>query len=162
MAARERLVAEYEVLGFSASGHPFTLLRTDLPPGIVRSDRLNTFDHGTAISIAGLVVARQRPETARGYTFVLLEDEAGMMNAVVRPDVYERDRVAVRGEPFLQVNGTISQDDGTVNIIAEEVLPLKVGRTGGPADGPSERAVHQPYGFLKNLRRHAPGSKNWA
>ncbi len=162
VAARERLVAEYEVLGFSTSGHPFTLLRNDLPAGIVRSDRLETLKHGAEIRIAGLVVARQRPETARGYTFVLLEDEAGMMNAIVRPDVYERDRVAVRGEPFVQINGTLARDDGTVNIIAEEVWPLNVGRAGRPEVERPERAARRPFAFLKDLRRHAPGSKNWA
>jgi error-prone DNA polymerase len=161
VAPRERLVAEYEVLGFSASGHPFTLLRNDLPAGVVRSDCLETLGHGTEVHIAGLVVARQRPETARGYTFILLEDEAGMMNAIVRPDVYERDRIAVRGEPFLQIVGTLAQDDGTVNILAEEVRPLNVGRIGGSADRRSDRANRHPYTFLKDLRRHAPGSKNW-
>jgi DNA polymerase III alpha subunit len=114
------------------------------------------------VQVAGLVVARQRPETARGYTFVLLEDEAGMMNAIVRPDVYERDRIAVRSEPFIQVIGTIARDDGTVNIVAEEIRPLNLGQTDPPTAGTPYQAVERPFSFLKDLRRHAPSSKNWA
>lgn len=173
IATDERLVAEYEVLGFAASGHPFSLLRDALPPGVVQSDRLDALEHGAAIEIAGLVVARQRPETARGYVFVLLEDEAGMMNAIVRPKVYDRDRVAIRGEPFLWILGTLAKDDGTLNIIAEEIRPLKLRRTAGQAVGrsdipseplsarPPNRQTASPYTFLKNLRRNAPGARSW-
>src|SRR6185295_9323630 len=98
-----RMLAEYSVLGFAASGHPLAMLRDALPNGLVQSDRLATLSHRALVEVAGLVVARQRPETAKGVVFLLLEDEAGMMNVIVRPDVYERDRVAVRGEPFLRV-----------------------------------------------------------
>jgi error-prone DNA polymerase len=169
VAADERLVAEYQVLGFAPSGHPFMVLRDTLPSGVVRSDALDRLDHGAELQVAGLVVARQRPETARGYTFVLLEDEAGMMNAIVRPQVYERDRLAIRGEPFLWILGTLAKDDGTLNIIAEEVRPLTLTpRSDGalpspfslPAS-PSHATSRSPYGFLKQLRRTAPDSKNW-
>jgi error-prone DNA polymerase len=166
----ERLVAEYEMLGFAASGHPFTLLRPALPPAVIRSDRLETLDHGTEVEVAGIVVARQRPETARGYTFILIEDEAGMMNAIVRPEIYERDRVAVRGEPFLRISGTLAKDDGTINIIAERVQALEVGlrggkangRTGHPRAGVSIEAPVSPTTLLKDLRRTPPAAKSWA
>ncbi len=143
LAAHERLLAEYATLGFSAGGHPLSLVREALPPGIVPSDKLATQEHGAAIEVAGLVVARQRPETAKGFVFVLLEDEAGMSNVIVRPDVYERCRAAVRGEPFLWVHGTLAKDDGTVNVLAEEVEGLQCGA------------------FLKTMRRVAPDSKDW-
>src|SRR5206468_2670029 len=65
--------------------------------------------------------------TAKGFIFVLLEDEAGMVNVIVRPDVYERYRTAVRGEPLLWVRGKLAKDDGTVNVLAEEAQGLKVG-----------------------------------
>ncbi len=168
VGADERLVAEYQVLGFAAGSHPFSLLRDALPSGIVRSDHLGELAHGAEVAVAGLVVARQRPETARGYTFVLMEDEAGMINAIVRPKVFERDRIAIRGEPFLWIVGTLAKDDGTLNIIAEEVRALELGRTGGQAAGRSAgaRALMtaqpvRPTAFLKNLRRNAPDSKNW-
>ncbi len=160
VAADERLVAEYQVLGFSASGHPFALLRHALPTNVIRSDRLGSLEHGEAIQVAGLVVARQRPETARGFTFILLEDEAGMMNAIVRPQVYDRDRTAIRGEPFLWILGTLARDEGTLNIVAEEVRALKVTRAFGRPGVRAQRAG-SPYAFLKRLRRDAPQAKSW-
>jgi error-prone DNA polymerase len=174
VAADERLAAEYEMLGFAASGHPFTILRPSLPPELIRSDRLERLEHGAEVDVAGIVVARQRPETARGYTFILFEDERGMMNAIVRPEIYERDRVAVRGEPFLRIRGTLAKDDGTINIIAEEVRALEMRRTGGPAvrrsvtstvnrsaGPPDRRSALAPSAFLKTLRRTPPAAKSW-
>jgi error-prone DNA polymerase len=158
----ERLVAEYEVLGFAASGHPFTLLHPALPPGVRRSDHFSELAHGADVEIAGLVVARQRPETARGYTFILLEDDAGMMNAIVRPDVYERDRIAIRGEPFLWIRGRLSRDDGTVNIIAEDVRPLIIGPARDRPPAGRTLLARPPAALLKDLRRNPPSSKNWA
>ena len=143
LAAHERLLAEYATIGFSAGAHPFSLVRDALPPGVVASDRLKEHEHGGSIEVAGLVVARQRPETAKGFVFVLLEDEAGMSNVIVRPDVYDRYRATVRGEPFLWVRGKLAKDDGTVNVIAEEVEGLQCGD------------------FLKTMRRVAPDSKDW-
>jgi DNA polymerase III alpha subunit len=108
-----------------------------------------------------------------------MEDEAGMINAILRPDVYERDRVAVRGEPFLWIIGTLAKDDGTVNIIAEEVRALTVRRKGGQTDrrkgtsptdpatlppyhsAPTNRESTNPYRFLRSMRQLAPGSKDW-
>ncbi|MGH7672034.1 MAG: DNA polymerase III subunit alpha [Gemmatimonadales bacterium] len=140
--ATERLLAEYATLGFSARGHPLSLVREALPAGLTRSDRLVELETGARCQVAGLVVARQRPETAKGFVFVLLEDEGGMSNVIVRPDVYERYRAAVRGEPFLWVRGKLAKDDGTVNVLAEEVEGLKLA-------------------FLKTLRQVAPDSKDW-
>ncbi len=143
LAAHERLLAEYSTLGFSAGAHPFSLVRDALPPGVTPSNRLSELEGGAQCQVAGLVVARQRPETAKGFVFVLLEDEGGMSNVIVRPDVYDRYRAAVRGEPFLWVHGTLAKDDGTVNVLAEEVEGLQCGA------------------FLKTMRRVAPDSKDW-
>ena len=156
LAAAERLLAEYAVLGFAASGHPLSLLRGALP-GVVQSDALPRLEHGSWVEVAGLVVARQRPETAKGFIFVLLEDEAGMVNVIVRPDVYERHRTAVRGEPLLWVRGKLAKDDGTVNVMAEEAAGLKL-------HGMRESRIphlDSPYAFLKSMRRVAPDSKDW-
>jgi error-prone DNA polymerase len=167
VAQDEQLLAEYEVLGFAASGHPLTLLRDVMPASVVRSDRLDRLPHDAPVEVAGLVVARQRPHTARGFTFILMEDEAGMMNAIVRPKVFERDRTAIRGEPFLWIIGKLARDDGTVNIIAEEVRALRLQRKSGKAErrkvitNTSAHAAHSPYAFLKRLRRTPPGSKDW-
>jgi hypothetical protein len=81
------------------------------------------------------------------------------MNAIVRPDVYERDRLAIRGEPFLWIIGKLAKDDGTVNIIAEEVRPLKLHHP--HLKMTSSSSSPSPSSFLKNLRRSAPGSRDW-
>jgi len=167
LEAAERLLAEYDVLGFAASGHPLSLLRGALPPGVVQSDALPRLEHGAWVEVAGLVVARQRPETAKGFIFVLLEDEAGMVNVIVRPDVYERYRTAVRGEPLLWVRGKLAKDDGTVNVLAEEAQGLKVGTrnaergTNSESDSSAFPLPHSAFAFLKSMRRVAPESKDW-
>jgi error-prone DNA polymerase len=155
--AEDRLIAEYQVLGFAASGHPFTLIQDALPPSLIRSNQLPELEHDTSVEVAGLVVARQRPETAKGTVFVLLEDEHGMINVIIRPDVFERDRTAIRGEPFLWVAGKLAKDDGTFNIIAEGIKPLKVRQL------PSfeKSSSYSPYKFLNTLRRTPPGAKSW-
>jgi error-prone DNA polymerase len=158
LKANERMLAEYSVLGFAAHGHPFALLRDALPPGLVSSDRLPSLPHRSPVEVAGLVVARQRPETAKGVVFVLLEDEAGMVNVIVRPDVYERYRVAVRGEPFLWIGGRLAKDDGALNVLAEEIRGLKL--KGKGAEGRA-KSVPNPLSFLKSMRAVAPGSKDW-
>src|SRR5437762_405990 len=167
LEAAERLLAEYDVLGFAASGHPLSLLRGALPPGVVQSDVLPRLEHGAWVEVAGLVVARQRPETAKGFIFVLLEDEAGMVNVIVRPDVYERYRTAVRSEPLLWVRGKLAKDDGTVNVLAEEAQGLKVGTrnaergTNSESDSSAVPLPHSAFAFLKSMRRVAPESKDW-
>ncbi|HYT04581.1 MAG TPA: error-prone DNA polymerase [Gemmatimonadales bacterium] len=167
LAADERLLAEYAVLGFAASGHPLSLLRGALPSGVVQSDRLAQLEHGARVAVAGLVVARQRPETAKGFIFVLLEDEAGMVNVIVRPDVYEVHRAAIRGEPLLWVRGKLAKDDGTVNVLAEEAKGLHRGlriADCGFEDPPVESTIRNPQSemaFLKSMRRVAPESKDW-
>jgi error-prone DNA polymerase len=167
LEAAERLLAEYEVLGFAASGHPLSLLRGAMPPGVVQSDALPRLEHDAPVEVAGLVVARQRPETAKGFVFVLLEDEGGMTNVIVRPDVYERYRAAIRGEPLLWVRGTLAKDDGTVNVLAEEARGLQCGKRSaergvdGEADDSALHTSHSAFAFLKSMRRVAPESKDW-
>jgi len=165
--ASEKLLAEYAVLGFAASGHPLSLLGDALPPNAVKNRDLAAHEHGEVLEVIGLVVARQRPQTAKGFVFILMEDETGMTNVIVHPDVYERDRLAIRGEPYLWVKGKLAKDDGTVNVIAEEVRGLGVrradGRTGGRAvAAPNvEQQPVRPSALLRSLRTVAPGSKDW-
>src|SRR5437016_4512263 len=169
LEAGERVLAEYAVLGFAASGHPLQLLRGALPAGVVSSDRLPGLRHGSGVEVAGLVVARQRPETAKGFVFVLIEDIAGMVNVIVRPDVYVEHRTAIRGEPLLWVRGKLAKDDGTVNVIAEEAKGLQINcglriADCGLRDPPVESAIQNPQSemaFLKTFRRVAPESKDW-
>jgi len=165
----DRLLAEYAMLGFAASGHPLSLVRESLPGRLVLSDRLPGLEHGVRVEVAGLVVARQRPETAKGIVFVLLEDERGMVNVIVRPDVYAKCRVAVRGEPFLHVIGKLAKDDGTLNVLAEEVRGLQVNcglpnadcGLESPAGESAIRNPQSPMSLLRSLRQVAPDSKDW-
>jgi len=167
--ASEKLLAEYAVLGFAASGHPLSLLAGSLPPNAVKSAQLAEHDHGDVLEVVGLVVARQRPQTAKGFTFILMEDETGMTNVIVHPDVYERDRLAIRGEPYLWVKGKLAKDDGTLNVIAEEVRGLQADRrTGGQAVSQRQEPLtaYPParlsaYSLLRSLRAVGPGSKDW-
>ena len=157
LAAHERLLAEYATLGFSASGHPLSLVRNALPADLTLNRDLEKLQAGIKCQVAGLVVARQRPETAKGIVFMLVEDETGMTNVIVRPDVYDRCRAAVRGEAFVLVRGKLAKDDGTVNVLAEEVVGLQTDIRKGDAIRPTPHA----FTFLRAMRRVAPGSKDW-
>ncbi|MEM7417938.1 MAG: error-prone DNA polymerase [Gemmatimonadota bacterium] len=126
LEAHDQMIAEYRMLRFSANLHPLSLLQDSLPEGTVSSDRLPDLRQGSTVRVAGLVTTRQRPGTAKGYVFVLMEDEHGPINVIVKPDVYQRDRTAVRMEPFLAVRGRLQKDGDTLNVIAYEVEALRV------------------------------------
>lgn len=160
MRDRERMLAEYQILGFAAGGHPFSVMREALPSTLVGSTQLPGLEHGTEIEVAGLVVARQRPHTAKGTVFVLLEDETGMVNVIVRPQIYDRDRAAVRGEPFLLVEGKLHKDDGAYNVVAEKLLALNASLPKPPTFD-NDAGQYSPYRFLKKLRQHPPAAKSW-
>ena len=120
------MIAEYRMLRFSAELHPLVLLQDALPTGTVSSDRLTHLRQGSMVHVVGLVTTRQRPGTAKGYVFVLMEDAHGPMNVIVKPDVYERNSSAVRMEPFLAVRGRLQKDGATLNIVAHQVETLRV------------------------------------
>ncbi len=160
LVAHEQLLAEYATLGFSASGHPLSLVRNALPADLTLNRDLEYLKAGVKCQVAGLVVARQRPETAKGTVFLLVEDETGMTNVIVRTDVYDRYRAAVRGEPFVLVRGKLAKDDGTVNVLAEEITGLQSEMT-IPPDDSAFRVPHSAFAFLKAMRRVAPDSKDW-
>ena len=122
----DRMIAEYRMLHFSTELHPLSLLQNTLPEGTVSSNRLVHLRSGSAVLVSGLVTTRQRPSTAKGYVFVLMEDEHGPINVIVKPDTYQRYRAAIRMEPFLTVRGRVQIDGSTTNIIAHELHALKV------------------------------------
>ncbi|MFH1763033.1 MAG: OB-fold nucleic acid binding domain-containing protein, partial [Gemmatimonadota bacterium] len=127
MEAEEQMVAEYRMLRFSASLHPLALIRDQLPPSTISSGQLKNLPTGSTVQLAGIVVARQRPQTAKGYVFVLFEDEDGPINVIVKPDIYKRDRTTIRMEPFVAVRGRLQKDGETINVIAFEVRSLRLG-----------------------------------
>jgi error-prone DNA polymerase len=120
----ERMIADHETMRLTTGPHPMALLRPALPEHIRTSRDLATDPPGSTVTIAGIVVARQRPGTAKGIVFLLLEDEHGLSNAIVPPDVYSRDRIAVRAEPLLEVTGRLERREGTINVLAERITAL--------------------------------------
>ena len=170
----DRMVAEYRMLRFSAELHPLTLLKGVLPDGTVSSDRLPYLRQHSTVRVAGLVTTRQRPGTAKGYIFVLMEDEYGPINVIVKSDIYKRDRNAVRMEPFLSVRGRLQKDGDTLNVIAYEVNALRVpgtpvrrrgmSETYATANGNGRLAVQEgPEEDLDDLPTSLPGTlEYWA
>jgi error-prone DNA polymerase len=119
----EQMLADYKHTSLSVGVHPLELLRPHLP-GVVTSAELADVPHGAHISIAGMAVARQRPATANGVVFMLLEDELGQMNLIVAPPIYERHRAIVRGEPLLLARGRLERHDRNVNLVVERLETL--------------------------------------
>ncbi|MGT3074927.1 error-prone DNA polymerase [Pseudomonas putida] len=127
----EDLMADYQALGTTLGPHPLALLRSRLRAlGCRSSSELQGVEHGDSIAVAGLVVGRQRPQTASGVTFVTLEDEHGMVNVVVWRDIADRQRRALVGSQLLKVIGRLEQENGVRHLIArrlEDVSPLLQG-----------------------------------
>jgi error-prone DNA polymerase len=123
MTLAERVKADYETMNLSTGPHPMKLLREKLP-NIWRAIDLRQAPHGSIIQIAGNVICRQRPGTAKGFVFVSLEDETGVSNAIVDPDLFERFRLVITEEAFLLIEGQVQNSDGVVLIKARHIKPL--------------------------------------
>jgi error-prone DNA polymerase len=120
----DRTLADYDSTGLTVGRHPLAQLRSRLPPGCVDSAQLPHIRHGTSVQVAGLVIARQRPGTASGMVFVLLEDEHGTINLVLPAAVYERHRLLVRTEPLLLAEGKLERPaagNGTISVLVRRV-----------------------------------------
>jgi error-prone DNA polymerase len=120
----ERMLADYRETGLSVGAHPLALLRPHLPPGTLSSPELHEARHGSSVAYAGLAVARQRPATAKGVVFMLLEDEHDQVNLIVPKEVYERHRAIVRGEPIVLVRGRYERVERNRNILVRELESL--------------------------------------
>jgi error-prone DNA polymerase len=120
----ERMLADYRETGLSVGVHPLALLRPHLPPGTLSSPELHEARHGSSVAYAGLAVARQRPATAKGVVFMLLEDEHDQVNLIVPKEVYERHRGIVRGEPIVLVRGRYERVERNRNILVRELESL--------------------------------------
>jgi error-prone DNA polymerase len=120
----ERVVGDYASVGMTLEEHPMALLRADLAESVATSTELERTRDRSPVEVAGMVVARQRPATARGVVFMLLEDELGTINVIVPPSVYERHRLVVRTASFVRVTGRLERRDGTINMVASELASL--------------------------------------
>jgi len=123
MTLPERVKADYETMNLTTGPHPMKLLREKLP-NIWRAIDLVQARHGSTIQIAGNVICRQRPGTAKGFVFISLEDETGVSNAIVDPDLFERFRLVITEEAFLLIEGQVQNSDGVVLIKARDIKPL--------------------------------------
>jgi error-prone DNA polymerase len=127
MSTEERLVADFQGTGLTIGPHPMSYHRAGLDSmGIIRAADLHRMQNGVHARIAGCVIARQRPGTASGFVFLSLEDESGISNAIIHPDLYERHKVVVTTGKFLLVEGTLQNQDGVVSVKASTVRHLAV------------------------------------
>jgi error-prone DNA polymerase len=147
MTLPERVRADYETMNLTTGPHPMKLLRKNLLNGASReaatwtgrpegraseSERVNIWratdlvhaEHGSTVQIAGNVICRQRPGTAKGFVFISLEDETGVANAIVEPDLFERFRLVITEEAFLLIQGQVQNSDSVVLIKARDIKPL--------------------------------------
>ena len=126
MTSAERLVAEFGIMGLSASGHLLELLRDRLDEeGVITSQALEAVSPGAIVKVAGLVSIRQMPMTAKGFVFFTLEDEWGLVNVVVRPNVYRAQRLIWSTSHILMVEGHLERRDGHINILALRAWRMK-------------------------------------
>jgi error-prone DNA polymerase len=129
MTDEERLVADFGATGLTVGPHPMQYRRAEMKRmGIYRASDLAHLPDGRRLRIGGCVIARQRPGTAKGMMFLSLEDETGIANAIVAPDLLQKNRVLLISERFLMVEGILQNQDNVIHIRAEKVLPLRVTR----------------------------------
>jgi len=127
MNHEERLVADFHGTGLTVGPHPMAYRRTWLNAmGIRRAIELRNLPTGKRIRIGGCVITRQRPGTAKGFVFLSLEDETGVANAIVRPDLFHENRLLLTSERFLAVEGILQNQDNVISVRAERVHPLFV------------------------------------
>ncbi len=139
MNISERLVADYSGTGLTAGPHPMTFRRHDLSMrGVLPAIDLPRARPGRRVRTAGMVITRQRPGTAKGFVFLTLEDETGISNIIIRPDLYAADRLTIVESSFLLVDGVLQNQDGVTSIRAERVSKL---------DGLSEQAAFDSHDF---------------
>jgi error-prone DNA polymerase len=129
MTDEERLVADFRGTGLTVGPHPMTYRRAELKQrGVRAAIELAKLPDGTRVQVAGAVIARQRPGTAKGFVFLSLEDETGIANAIITPQLFERDHAVVVHNPFLLLEGTLQNQENVVSVKAERVLPLEISR----------------------------------
>jgi len=134
MNDQERLVTDYRSTGLTIGRHPMAFRRAELDRlGVRRASELAALPTGGSVRVAGLVIVRQRPGTAKGFLFLSLEDETGISNIIVMPDLYESSRRVLVEEPFLMVDGVVQNQDHAISVKARRVWPLVASGSGIPA-----------------------------
>jgi error-prone DNA polymerase len=127
MTAEERLVADFSGTGMTVGPHPMRYHREQMNRmGISPADQLPNLPNGELVRAAGSVIVRQRPGTAKGFVFLSLEDETGVANAIIHPDLYQKNRVTLVSERFLIVEGVLQNLDNVISVKANRILPLHI------------------------------------
>ena len=122
MTPVERLVSDYEGTGLTIGPHPMAMRRQELAlRGVLRAIDLPRQPNGRRVRVAGAVITRQRPGTAKGFVFLTLEDETGIANVIIRPAVFAEERLTIIEEPLLLVEGTLQNLDGVTSVRAERL-----------------------------------------
>ena len=125
MTTEERLSADYSGTGLTVGKHPLHYRRQELQAmKVLTSSELRNYKDGEYVRSAGCVIARQRPGTAKGFIFISMEDETGIANVIITPDLYERERVVVTRSKFVLVEGALQNQDGVIHIKAKRIQPL--------------------------------------
>ena len=125
MTPFERLDADYRGAGLTTGPHPMHYLREPLDAlGVLPAAKLEPHPSGRWVKVAGAVITRQRPGTAKGFVFLTLEDETGVSNVVVTPDKFQDNRILVTSEPFLLVEGVLQKQDGVIHVRAKHMKRL--------------------------------------
>ncbi|MGB7865803.1 MAG: error-prone DNA polymerase, partial [Candidatus Sulfotelmatobacter sp.] len=127
MNHEERMIADFHGIGLTVGPHPMAYRREWLNAmGIRRASELRDIPSGKRLRIGGCVIVRQRPGTAKGFVFLSLEDETGVANAIIAPDLFHRNRLMLASERFLAIEGILQNQDNVISVKAERVLPLFV------------------------------------
>jgi error-prone DNA polymerase len=127
MNDEERLVADYRGTGMTVGPHPMAYRRSEMQQmGVHSAIELQKLPNGKRLKIAGNIICRQRPGTAHGFVFLSLEDETGIANAIITPDLFEKNRLLLVREPFLLIEGTLQHLDNVISVKAERLRPLNV------------------------------------
>jgi error-prone DNA polymerase len=129
MTPEARLVSDFRNIGMTVGPHPMSYHRENLRrQGILSARDLHHLADGTKVRVAGAVIARQRPGTAKGFVFLSLEDETGIANAIITPQLFQEDHVTVVNQQFLLIEGRLQNQDNVISVKAERVRALGITR----------------------------------
>jgi error-prone DNA polymerase len=156
MPLGEEVVADYQTLRLSLKAHPLAFLRASLADrGFIRAADLRTRKYRSAVQVAGVVLIRQRPGSAKGVCFITLEDESGVINLVIWPDVMERQRKVIMGARLIEVKGRVEYDDEVIHVIAThltDTTPSLHALSDDLLSPAVDRADHVGRGHPRNAR----------
>ena len=125
MSAEDRLVADFRNTGMTVGPHPLSYHRPQLKrEGVLSAADLHHLRDGVEVRVAGSVIARQRPGTAKGFVFLSLEDETGISNAIITPQNFRQNHVVIVNQQFLLIEGRLQNQDNVISVKAERIRPL--------------------------------------